>query len=76
MTWEREILKSLTEREKTRGQIVIEMESRRTTIYDALKRLKEKGLVTQVEYNTGERGHPYVVWSLTEKGWEEINNEH
>lgn len=65
---QRKILKKLSEGKKTRGQLVIELDSRRTTIYDNLARLYDRGYIKKGRYNSGEVGNVYTVWEITDEG--------
>lgn len=46
----------------------MEQYDRRTTIYDNLKKLLDKGVVEKFSYNTGERGRPPIFWQLRDDG--------
>lgn len=72
MTIRVKILQSLAERPKTRGQLVIEIQSRRTTIYDYLEDLVKEGLIEKGDVSDNSPGRPYIAWSLTQKGKEEV----
>ena len=65
---QRKILEKLSEGKKTRGQLVIELDSRRTTIYDNLAQLYGRGYIKKGRHKTGEVGNSYSVWEITDEG--------
>lgn len=48
----------------TRKQLCKLMDLPRTTVYDNLKILKDKNIVSKYAKNNGERGRPQIFWKL------------
>ena len=59
------ILEVLQSGPKTRGQLVLEIRAKRTTIYDNLKILEKAGKVKKYTINDGVAGGPFVAWRLS-----------
>ncbi|MFW9771367.1 MAG: helix-turn-helix domain-containing protein [Candidatus Thorarchaeota archaeon] len=50
----------------TRRELVRELETPRTTIYDNLLKLQKNKLIEKFSRNNGKRGRPLVLWKLKE----------
>ena len=50
----------------TRNDLVNQLETPRTTIYDNLLKLQKRRLIEKFTRNNGKRGRPLVFWKLKE----------
>ena len=50
----------------TRKDLVKELQTPRTTIYDNLVKLQKRKLIEKFSRNNGERGRPLVFWKFKE----------
>jgi predicted ArsR family transcriptional regulator len=50
----------------SRRQLVEVLETPRTTVYDNLEGLEEKGLVERFKVHNGQQGRPMTYWRLEE----------
>ena len=48
----------------TRKDLVMELRTPRTTIYDNLVKLQKKKLIEKFSRNNGKRGRPVVLWKF------------
>lgn len=48
----------------TRRDLVMELRTPRTTIYDNLVKLQKKKLIEKFSRNNGKRGRPVVLWKF------------
>jgi DNA-binding MarR family transcriptional regulator len=46
------------------GTLIAVMNRARSTLYDNLEKLEDKGLVKRIEYDNGKPGRPKVLWSI------------
>jgi DNA-binding MarR family transcriptional regulator len=46
------------------GTLIAIMNTPRSTLYDNLEKLENKGLVKRIEYDNGKPGRPKVYWSI------------
>jgi len=51
----------------TRGDIVVQLKTARTTIYDTLSKLMNRNIVDKYPTQNSKRGRPIVVFILKEK---------
>ena len=52
---------------KTRRELVIQIKTPRTTVYDNLIKLQKRKVVEKFLKNSGKRGRPIVFWRLKEE---------
>jgi len=59
------LIKMLTkEGPLTRRQLVLQLNTPRTTIYDNLIKLQKRKVIEKLSRNNGSRGRPLVYWKL------------
>jgi len=68
------LLNALLERDKNRAELIVEIEKKRTTVYDNLVVLSRRKNVEKYSKNDGIQGRPFVYWRLTNLGREKIKN--
>lgn len=61
------IIKLLWRNNKIQRKVFVkELNYARSTVYDNLVRLEERGIIKREEFDNGKRGRPIKVWFLTQ----------
>ena len=59
----------------SRGKLCQELGRAWTTVFDNLMKLLKKGIIEEESLDSGKRGRPLVLWSLTEEFIDNMESE-